>query len=700
MKKKKTAIIALAVAATLACGTLAGCDLVTTDSHKDYAQTIATVDITKSEIFETGEFKDYKDVIQPASIIKRDMIASFVSSGYSAMGSYGWTYKDTFKAISESLVNRQLTIQYAMAFILKYAPDGRTVAGYQAAVAGKTDFDEKLAGLAYFLDEDEVKQALYKTRVLFNNTLDSQEKSIIDADGDDSSSTTVRTLPSGVNASNSDYYDEAYKIYTAVGDASKGGVASSCGTYETVEDSSPYTRKKAYNKFLASLRQNDLLFSDEDTTDFEGLTYFKIELVSAYERAIINKLSDLYERIAAASLSAEYLSEKYETLRADQIDAFNAEGGRATFEGKLDSVSDTSFLLAAPQTTGEHKYGYVINILLPFSKTQTAKLNAFNADYGDTNGNSFAQRAKLLKDVRATDQRASWFTGETDHGFKYDGVINDAYTGGNASRTYLFFEDNLTGNAKYEPMTKYYGKYTYNGTVTENDDGDYIIKPNKIDIDEFMTEMEGYLNAAFGKTVATGTKVENYYDRNIAAYYKDSNIAEGKVDYSSFVYYEGKVDIADYDVDKIFVSGTDENKAFSIVNELSFAYNTDTAGLNPYYGYSVVTGKTSFVSEFEYAAQKACSQGAGSYVVAPSDYGWHIIYCTFVFDKDTPFMFKADEMTTEGTFSYNFYEAMKSSVVETYSSNQQAEILSAYSNSTCTTVYEDRYSDLFELDNL
>lgn len=700
MKKKKTAIVALAVAATLACGTLAGCDLVTTDSHKDYAQTIATVDITKSEIFQTGEFKDYKTAIQPASIIKRDMIASFVSSGYSAMSSYGWTYEDTFKAISESLVNRQLTIQYAMAFILKYAPDGRSVAGYQAAVAGKTDSDAKLAGLAYFLDEDEVKQALYKTRVLFNNTLDSQEKSIINKDADDSSSTTVRTLPSGVNTSNSDYYDETYKVYTAVGDASKGGLASACGTYETVEESSPYTRKQAYNKFLASLRQNDLLFSDEDTTDFEGLTYFKIELISAYESAIINKLSDLYERTAAASLTTEYLSEYYEELLVDQRNTFNAEGGRATFEGKLDSVSDTSFLLAAPETTGEYKYGYVINILLPFSKTQTAKLNAFNADYGDTNGNSFAQRAKLLKDVRATDQRASWFTGETDHGFKYAGIIDDAYTGGDANRNYLFFEDNLTGNAKYEPMTKYYGKYTYNGTVTEDEDGDYIIKPNKIDIDGFMTEMEGYLNAAFGKTVATGAKVENYYDRTLAAYYKDNNITEGKVDYSSFVYYEGKVEIADYDVDKIFVSGTDENKAFSIVNELSFAYNTDTAGLNPYYGYSVVTGKTSFVSEFEYAAQKACSQGAGSYVVAPSDYGWHVIYCTFVFDKDTPFTFNADDMTTEGTFSYNLYEKVKSSIVDQYSSNQQAEILSAYSNSTCTTVYEDRYSDLFKLDNL
>lgn len=708
MKKKKTAIIALAVAASLACGTLAGCDLITTDPHKDYAQTIATVDISKSEIFQTGEFKDYKSVIKPAHIIKRDMIASFVSSGYSAMNSYGWTYEDTFKAISESLVNRQLTIQYAMAYILKYEEgkeDGRNIADYEAAVAGKTDFDAKLAGLAYFLDENEVKQALYKTRVLFNNTLDSQEKSIIKEDEDSSSSTdTVRTLPSGVNSSNSDYFDETYKIYTAVGDANKGGLASNCGSYETVKGSSPYTRKRAYNKFLASLRQNDLLFSDEDTTDFEGLTYFKIELVSAYESAIINKLSDLYEEVAEASLNAEYLQNYYEELRATQEDTFNAEGGRSTFESALDKVSDTSFLLASPRSDGAesatpNKYGYVINILLPFSKTQTAKLNAFNADYGDKNGNSFAQRAKLLKDVQATDQRASWFTGETDHGFEYKDIIADAYTGGNSDRTYLFFEDSLTGNDKYEPMTKYYGKYTYNGTVTKDADGDYVVKPKKIEIDKFMDEMEGYLTFA-GLTVEKGVKTANYYDRSVADYYKDKNVEAGKVDYASFVYYEGKVAISDYDVDKIFVDGTDENKAFSVINELSFAYNTDTAGLNPYYGYSVVTGKTSFVSEFEYAAQLACREGAGSYVVAPSDYGWHIIYCTFVFDGGAPFTFKEAEMETEGTFSYHLYEAVKSSVVDKYSSNQQAEILSAYSNSTCTTIYEERYSDLFELDNL
>lgn len=704
MKKKKTAIAALTVAAALACGTLAGCDLITTDSHKDYAQVIATVDITNSEIFKTGEFKGFETAIQPASIIKRDLIASFVSSGYSAMNSYGWTYEDTFKAISESLVNRQLTIQYAMAYILKYeagVEGGRSEAGYKAAVAGKTENDAKLAGLAYFLDEDEVKQALYKTRVLFNNTLDSQEKSIIDEEDDDSSSDTVRTLPTGVNTSNSDYFDESYRVYTAVGDANKGGSASNCGTYETVEGSSPYTRKRAYNKFLASLRQNDLLFSDEDTTDFEGLSYFKIELISAYESAIINKLSDLYETIAAASLNATYMQNYYDTLRAAQVDAFTAEDGRSTFESALDGVSDTSFLLAVPNTATDNRYGYVINILLPFSKTQTAKLNAFNADYGDSNGNHFAQRANLLKEVQATDQRASWFTGETDHGFEYDGIVTDAYTGGNESRTYLFFEDNLSGNEKYEPMTKYYGKYTYNGTVSKDNDGDYVIKPNKIDVDGFIGEMEGYLNAAFGKTVATGQAVENYYNRSISAYYKESNVTEGKVDYASFVYYEGKVNFSEaYDADKIFVSGTEENKAFSVINELSFAYNTDTAGLNPYYGYSVVTGKTSFVSEFEYAAQLACRKGAGNYVVSPSDYGWHVIYCTFVFDQDTPFVFKAEEMEEKGTFSYNLYEAVKSSVVEKYSSNQQSEILSAYNNSTCTTVYEDRYSDLFDLDNM
>ena len=56
MKKKKTA--ALALAAVLGCGILAGCNLVTTDAGKDFAQVIATVDISTESQYSEENIRD------------------------------------------------------------------------------------------------------------------------------------------------------------------------------------------------------------------------------------------------------------------------------------------------------------------------------------------------------------------------------------------------------------------------------------------------------------------------------------------------------------------------------------------------------------------------------------------------------------------------------------------------------------------
>ena len=119
MKHRTRAAIAISVASVMACGLLAGCDLVTTDAKKDYEQVIAEVNITESEEFNAGgEFAAYKDVIGTESIYKRDMVASFVASGSSVMSQYGWTYHDTFEAIKDSLINRQVYVQYAKVYFL------------------------------------------------------------------------------------------------------------------------------------------------------------------------------------------------------------------------------------------------------------------------------------------------------------------------------------------------------------------------------------------------------------------------------------------------------------------------------------------------------------------------------------------------------------------------------------------------------
>lgn len=697
MKKKKTAFLALAVAGVMTAGMLSGCSLITTDAHKDYMQTIATVDISGSSAFEAnGEFASLGGAIEPSDILKRDLIASFVSSGYSAMNSYGWSYKQTFDAISKSLVNRQLTIQYAVAYLLKNGTDALgemqySVEGYNAAVKDTTGNAKKLAGLQYFLSEAEQNQGLYSCRKSFNNALDSQEKKYIKSedDGTSSSSATVRTLPKNVNTENEGYYDPAYKIYTGFNSA------SDCGGYEAVKGSTTTTRKKAYNSYIAGLRESQLLAEKEDPTDLESLAYFTEQRISSYETILINKLTKLFEKEAAETLSEAYMNDYYDKLYASQSEAFKAEGGAATFEESLDKMAADNFLLTAPA----QNYGYVINILLPFSASQSAAVSALNTDYGDKKGNAFAQRAKILEKVKATDQRGTWFTGETDYSY----LATDAFTNADENRSkYLFFEDALKSegeSAQYEPLKNYYGKYSYNGQVHYDEENKkYTLSPKKISIDDFIGEMTNYLAfAGFTCVADSSLATSDYYNQAPEDYYKTVDGAL-KVDYSKFLYYAGYVqELRDsFDANNLFVAGTKENTAFSIINELSFAYNTDTAGLNSYLGYSVVTGKTSFVSEFEYAAQEACRMGAGSYTVAPSQYGWHIMYCTFSFVESNgeirPFTFNYNDINREGSFSNLLYESVKSTIVENYSSNMQKTIVGEYTS--CATVYEDRYTEL------
>ena len=706
--KKTTKVAAVALAAALSSTLLAGCDI-TTDVSKDYAQVIAEVNITDSANFESSSYAEYGDVIGTTEITKRDMVAYFISTGYSMMQSYGWTYYDTFNMISETLVNRQIYIQYAMLYLLDDESESDiTVAGYEAAVEGQTGIDRRLAALAYFLDEEEEAQALYSTRQLVNNTLDSQEETYLDHDhSHDDSASTARTTPTGIDTETEDYYNEAYRIYTG------SNALADCPGYEAPEGSTPTTRRKAYSSFLASLRANSLIESGEDLSNVESLTYFKTELASAYETAIINKLTDKFEDTIRATVNEQYAQEIYDTTYSRQETTFANDTD--SFETALEGVSDTSFVLTAP----EANYGYVINILIPFSTSQSLELENAPADLGDTKGNNFLQRAALLKNVRGTDQRGTWF----DEDYAFDGAeTENAYTGGNAARSYLFFEDSLGGNEQYERVPNYLGYYTYNGTVRQNDDESYTVRPNRITIDEFIAEMEGYLTQAAnevsvegdGYTVSEGVYVNGiaaddtinavadnttYYNRSVSDYYTES----GAVDYSKFVYYAGQVNFTNgFDANQFFLAGSAENVAYSVMNELSFAYNTDTAGLNDYFGYVISTGATDYVPEFEYAAQYVCRQGAGSYVVVPSDYGWHVIYCTFSFVADeegnviAPYTFNWDDRATEGTFSYLFYEALCADLVSEYASIRQSNAIEDFKD--CAVVYEDRYADLSGLD--
>ncbi len=689
MKFKKTKIAALALASCLALGSMTGCALVTNNLKKDLEQVVATVDLTKSE-----DYASLKGTIKASDILKRDLVASYASVGSTYVNSYGMQPADVYEMLKNQLVNRQLYVQYAQAYFLD-KDSTKNKAAWDSAISAAPEGEKELAAIKYFLDEDEIATAEYNVKSSLNSTLDSQELEYIETEVDEHDHDTARTTPTGIDTVKEGYYDPAYKIYTGY------NAASDCGTYEAQDGSTPTTRMKAYKTLLSNLHAYGLVSKGENTSDITGLSYYISELKSEYETQLINKLGDEYEEQAKAKVREEWVKEeKYQTTLASQKEQFGGSDSSA-LESALDGVSDTSFVLYAPDN-----YGFVINILLPFSSRQTQELNDSEADFGDVKGNKFVKRASLLKGLVATDQRNTWFTGHEDYSYE---AGTDAYTAGNADRKYLFFEDSMTKTegtdgvpAQYEKIPNYLGQYTYNGKVFEStdEDGDkvYNFQPAKISIDGFLTEMKNYLDFA-GLSLTepdypNGTG-NDYYSQK--SYYAQ----DGTVDYSKFLYYEAKVDFEEpFNACHIFQDGSQENLALSVINELSFAYNTDTAGLNTYLGYVVSPNNTDFVKEFEYAAQEAVRGGPGTITVAPSDYGWHVMYCTFAYSADNPTPygeeFNWDEIEVEGTFSNLYYEALTAANFSSYSSELQTTVLNKYNNDTCVDVFEDRYKDLYE----
>ncbi len=705
MKFRKTKIAALTLAGVVACGALAGCALVTKDETRDLAQVIAEVDISRSEAFSgSGEFAAYADAITRSDILKRELIAGYADYGATYVSSYGYTAEQAYDLIKTNLVNRQIYLQYARAFFLKNgatvedADGGETAVtftkeGLQNAVAGKEGDERDIAAIAYFLSDEEKARAEYNLKVTINTTLDSREHEVIEGihshhHDEETSTSSSRTLPTGVDGERENYYDPAYKIYTG------SNTVADCGSYEAQDESTPASRKAAYKAFLASLNSYGLIKKGENTSDVETLSYYALERKSQYEALLLEKLSNAFEKKAESEITEDWIkTEKFQKTLEVQKASFSGADSEA-LDDALDGVSDSNFVLYAPDG-----YGFVINILLPFSSAQARELKDAPADMDDPKGNKFLKRASLLQNLTATDQRSPWFT--SDYAFE---ATEEDHAFGTAETKYLFFENNIKNSqpketARYNELNNYLGKYAYNGSVAvkEDDEGEkkYSFNPNKITIDGFIDEMEDYL-ASEGLVLTGGYASNDYYGRDLTDFYK----ADGTVDYSKFLYYSGRIDqLTDYDANKVFQKGSEENLALSIINELSFAYNTDTAGLNSYLGYAVSPNTTDFVKEFEYAAQEAVRKGPGSVTIAPSDYGWHIMYCTFAYKegKTEPYAFDWAQRLDEGTFSNLYFEAIKADNFSKYSEDVQQKIVNTYNNDVCVTVYVDRYSDRYEV---
>jgi hypothetical protein len=348
----------------------------------------------------------------------------------------------------------------------------------------------------------------------------------------------------------------------------------------------------------------------------------------------------------------------------------------AAFSTALDGVAEGSYLLY-----GLENYGFVSSILIPFSTAQNIQYKQAEGR-GLTENELFKVRNSIAKNIKAKDLRDTWISEDehTNYSYEKDGKI-------------YFFEDNFAENSKYEPLKHYAGNYAYN--------------EEELDINEFINVFESYIVEESGAIIANQWTNPNFYTET------NFKKADGKVDYSKFTYYTGKVEFAETPKASDFLNRESQQyKALSAVNELLFAYSTDPGSLNSYMGYAISPYTTSFVKEYEYAAQKVVEKGVGAYAVSVNQYGWHIVYCTFKFDggevyggvnmpathEDPNVETWAKQMEVEGSFANLFYETIKETAYNNHATEEQNRAIREYDVNECVTRFTKAYKDLLEMD--
>lgn len=722
MKSKMLVCGALAAALTMSV-VFSGCGNATRN-REDMNQVIATVDISNSANLESEGLSAYVSAIESSTdIIKRDLVASYYNVGYSYVQS-GMDTAQVFELLVDALTTTSVVVQYSTLKLISMKVqegDGFSFDSYIDTL-GK---EGEIAALEYLLEgetqesedgeSDRVLLAKYTLYSSINSSLDSLEESIIDEKDGTSSSTDTRTTPVGADVESEDYLPLNsdgtlnYGIYTGYA----GYELGDCGAYsdDAVEGTTKSTRRLAYASFISSLKANFLVGDDEDARDVLAISYISEEYLSQLQQQVINEYYERYEEEQEKLIDSvdsdgvyTFLAERYQR---DFDDQSVANSSHDDFESSMSSLSDTSFILYAPATDGTDggTYGYIYNILLPFSEAQNV-----NIDNTNTTAAYYYSRKAILDDIVATDQRSAWFNGAEDYSF--DASQSDIdYYGKAEGRNYLFFENNLTDTERYAELEKYDGRYSYNGSVSENEDGSYSLIPAKLTVDDVLSELESYVEYVMGGDTVTINKLDSYNVADYTDYYtedtKDLPDRLKQIDYSKFVYATGKVDLGVTSLSSfltdMFVKDSAAYKAMSAVNELQYAYTTDTAVLSDYIGYAVSAYDTDYIPEFEYAAQAAVDEGAGTIYVCAGDYGWHIIYVTATFDTAGGAVYgddvnwTAEYVLKEGTFQNLYYNWIKDSTLSDVTSARRSVINQQFGGDDNVTTYEDTYKDLLGL---
>ena len=685
MKKLLFKLIAVISLVAVTFGTLAGCALFETNKDRDMAQKAVTVDISAGA--EKGVATD---------ILKRDLIAGYMSYGYYYVQKYGYTTAKAYQLVLDNLVNNAVIIQQSKkelagdykskvyvddvkvltagdvealengAEMLSLIASDNDIAAYTAKKVGETGY---AAGLADYVKSVYGSTDLKRTDASFRfigdvnevlkavsdaiDNLNSFIKSFMDEDdhehNHDEITYSPRTTPTMDKEEDKIDVEACYKV---IKDDQTGLKAEITGD-----------RLKAFKKGYKRLQELGVVETDSNNDKyFEGkevptvlsalqLDYFKNSVQSALD----SKAVDKYEKALRADrvATADELWKEYQDLGEKQSSEYG--GNVSGLETALGEVSDSKFVVY----NSGIGYGYVSHLVVEYTEAQKALITEKKAEK-DITKTEIADYVKTLADgIVAKDLRDSW--------------VKAGYGNYDAESGEFVFSD----------------KYVYNTFDKE------------------------WNLAKFNGTVGGVTSYEEETDDGTVIKFHFENVTANELGYKDFVgIVEGALGVAPVLDEAVVIPDFaakkyDERK--EILNrfeDIKFAFSTDTGNFNKYLGYvySPLTSKNTYVTEFVDACAKALEKGEGSVVMFMSEsYGLHILICTAKEGNygyyDTLEAFKSD-MEIKGTVAYNFKEANASLIESNYVSKEADRFIKEYTNKNKDGKYdyitynEKAYKDL------
>lgn len=414
------------------------------------------------------------------------------------------------------------------------------------------------------------------------------------------------------------------------------------------------SRKKAYNDVIKILKANDLLGSEYKGT-IESSQYFAQTLKNYQENKIIEKFEKCIKDAARETVGYDDVEAAYTKKYNEQLAL-----DETAFASLLSSATSDEPVLVG---RGDGHYGYVYNLLLGPGDDVLAEANKF--DNNMSNVDKQASRESVLNDKTIVkDLRSTWILS----GYDFDGT--------NFTGDYAVAGEN---SLAFQGVAK----------ALNEDDGS----------EDFKTE--------YGIESMIEFSLEDFIEKMIIGYlYKDvSNNSEK---------FQVLEDDSDYVYKHFKVNGVENYH--EKVNELLFAFSTDPGSLNTYKGY---TKEGSYVEEFKKGVQELFEEGGeNSCVVVATEYGYHVIFYSEVFDSSydhatlTDYLnkFEGDKNWEEefkvmvATFAdyentdsylYKLFNSISTSIADKALSDEQGRILDyVFGDNDCVVKYEDRYADL------